>query len=193
MKTLAEQNPTVVNRQPAGPFVLSHLDLRCGNIIVPDDLRILGIIDWEFAGTIPLSLFTSPAWITGHKLAAGPQNDSVLEFHEALKEKSSISSHCAQLLAAWNDEEQLTLPVAHILRHPSTLMRVYYKFIFRRLFHGQRDEIIAEFFGRTDRTSTAALVEQRIKESQEYTHYLLEEPRTTVCRRRGPTKPTAAC
>ncbi len=30
----------------AGPFILTHLDLRSGNIIVDSSLRICGIIDW---------------------------------------------------------------------------------------------------------------------------------------------------
>ncbi|OAA44791.1 phosphotransferase enzyme family protein [Metarhizium rileyi] len=50
----------------AGPFVLSHLDLRSRNIIVDENLRIRGTIDWEFASAVPLQVFTPPSWIAGH-------------------------------------------------------------------------------------------------------------------------------
>ncbi|KAM0415642.1 hypothetical protein ACHAPT_013414 [Fusarium lateritium] len=46
LDSLAEQIPQLLNPQwPNGPFILSHLDLRCGNIIVDQDLHILGMID----------------------------------------------------------------------------------------------------------------------------------------------------
>ncbi|KAJ4309090.1 hypothetical protein N0V84_011709 [Fusarium piperis] len=49
-----------------GLFVLNHLDLRGSNIIVGKKLQIQGIIDWEFANTVPRQVFTPPSWITGH-------------------------------------------------------------------------------------------------------------------------------
>lgn len=62
LDTLARRIPQLLNPQwSKGPFVLSHQDLICGNIIVDDDLHILGIIDWEFSGTVPLQYFcTTP-------------------------------------------------------------------------------------------------------------------------------------
>ncbi|OAA60700.1 phosphotransferase enzyme family protein [Cordyceps fumosorosea ARSEF 2679] len=46
----------------AGPFILHHPDMQPCNIIVDDDLKIQGIIDWEFTHTVPLQLFTPPLW-----------------------------------------------------------------------------------------------------------------------------------
>lgn len=44
-----------------GPFVLNHLDLRGANIVVDKNLRIQGIIDWEFTSTVPQQVFTPPS------------------------------------------------------------------------------------------------------------------------------------
>ncbi|KAF4947450.1 hypothetical protein FGADI_10402 [Fusarium gaditjirri] len=52
------------------PFSMAHQDLRCSNIIVTQDLHVSGIIDWEFAGTIPRYLSTPPSWLTGDDLDA---------------------------------------------------------------------------------------------------------------------------
>lgn len=46
-------------------FVLSHLDLRWLNVMVDGDLNILAIIDWEWASSVPRSLFMPPSWIAG--------------------------------------------------------------------------------------------------------------------------------
>ncbi|TQV97750.1 phosphotransferase [Cordyceps javanica] len=35
------------------PFVLTHPDMHYGNIVVNKGLNIVGIIDWEFSGTVP--------------------------------------------------------------------------------------------------------------------------------------------
>jgi hypothetical protein len=40
-------------RRNHGPFVLTHADLRWSNIIVDEDYRIQGVIDWEWSGTVP--------------------------------------------------------------------------------------------------------------------------------------------
>lgn len=79
---------------------LAHLDLRCGNITITEDLRIHSIIDWEFTGTVPRHLFTPPPWITGHDLAAVaaiPHSRIYSEFLEVLGAKSTTTRDCAKL------------------------------------------------------------------------------------------------
>ncbi|ROT39961.1 kinase-like protein [Sodiomyces alkalinus F11] len=46
-----------------GPFVLSHGDLFDRNIIIDDSMRIVAVLDWEWAQVVPLQLFTPPRWL----------------------------------------------------------------------------------------------------------------------------------
>ncbi|KAK7431680.1 hypothetical protein QQZ08_001899 [Neonectria magnoliae] len=177
LDSLANQVPKFTDSpRPNGPFVLAHLDLRCGNIIVTDDLRIHGVIDWEFTGTVPQRLFTPPPWITGHDLAAVaaiPHDRMYPEFLEVLEAKSATSGDCAELRDDWKHLPELTLPMAEIFRHPSSLIRVYYKFIFPMLFKGDRASTVPEFFERQDIARTLAVeVKHRVEESMRYTQYL---------------------
>ncbi|KAF5615665.1 phosphotransferase enzyme family [Fusarium tjaetaba] len=89
------------------PFSMAHQDLRCSNIIVTQDLHVSGIIDWEFAGTIPRYLSTPPPWLSGDDLdavSAFPAAADITlkevyaEFIEVLEVKSATSSDCAKLM-----------------------------------------------------------------------------------------------
>lgn len=56
-----------LDRCAAGPFVLAHMDLKPENIIFapegPNAGRILSVIDWEMATTVPLwALVSYPSW-----------------------------------------------------------------------------------------------------------------------------------
>ncbi|KAH7175951.1 phosphotransferase enzyme family protein [Dactylonectria macrodidyma] len=150
------------------PFVLSHQDFRCSNIIVTEDLRVCGIIDWELTGTIPRHLFTPP-WITSHDLiavgacpvaaAAITPSEIYPEFLRVLDARSATSNGCAKLRDSWKHQPEIKLPVAQILRHPSYLIRVYYKFIFPQLF-------------RDDGGALALEVKHRVEQSECYTQCL---------------------
>ncbi|KAK7426729.1 hypothetical protein QQZ08_006765 [Neonectria magnoliae] len=83
-----------------GPFVLNRLDLQSPNIIVDKSLQIQGIIDWEFASTIPLQFFTPPSWIIGHDSVETNKHIHA-EFRDVLDEKSKISSVYDQLRREW--------------------------------------------------------------------------------------------
>ncbi|RSL84026.1 hypothetical protein CEP52_016548, partial [Fusarium oligoseptatum] len=154
LDSLEKQIPVLASSQRANdPFVLAHMDLRCGNIMVTEDLHILAIIDWEFAGTIPQQLFTPPPCITGHDLdavAAAPHYTAYPEFLQVLEEKSSTSQTCAKLRDDWKSLPDLAFPIAQILRHPSCLIRVYYKFIFPKLYDGEKGSVVPEFFERQE-------------------------------------------
>ncbi|KAI8722471.1 APH domain-containing protein [Fusarium sp. LHS14.1] len=106
VKSLAKLIKSTESAHPAETFVLSHLDLRCHNIIITGDLHVRGIIDWEFSGIVPRYLFTPPPWLTGHDSSAAwacPPRAPVLhcqlypEFLEVLEEKSTSDSNCAKL------------------------------------------------------------------------------------------------
>lgn len=49
-----------------GPFVLVHGDLHLSNLVVDDDLRIIGVLDWEWSRVVPPQYFTPPLWLSGY-------------------------------------------------------------------------------------------------------------------------------
>lgn len=67
---LAELLPRIFPRiiQPAKRTILCHGDLHASNILVADDGRVTGIIDWELAGARPVWLATRmPQFLRGHR------------------------------------------------------------------------------------------------------------------------------
>ena len=55
-----------------GPFPLYHPDFSLANIIVNDNYKILGVIDWEDASTVPWDLVHSPFSLSPKELR-GPR------------------------------------------------------------------------------------------------------------------------
>ncbi|TWU72258.1 hypothetical protein ED733_001676 [Metarhizium rileyi] len=177
--TLAKQVPTLHDSQsPNGPFILSHLDLRCGNIIIDVDFGIAGIIDWEFSGAVPLEYSTPPLWITGHGRNAyiNLYTDTISnEFYAALRTKATTSNNCARLMQEWTSQTQLAFPIVQILRQPETLLRVFYSFIFRKFYKGDREKVISEFFAQNDHDGALAEeIRYRVENSKIYVQYLRE-------------------
>ncbi|OAQ67946.2 phosphotransferase [Pochonia chlamydosporia 170] len=176
---LAKRIPTICNSQSSnGPFILSHLDVRCGNIIIDADFGIAGIIDWEFSGTIPLDYFTPPLWITGHAQNAyiNLYTDTVSnEFYTALSVKATTSRDCARLMQEWGSPRQLRFPIVQILRQPETLIRVFYSFIVRKFFTGDCEQLISEFLARNGENRTLEEeIRHRVENSKNYSQYLRE-------------------
>ncbi|PHH89187.1 hypothetical protein CDD83_6525 [Cordyceps sp. RAO-2017] len=175
LDSLAKQMPEVVDSsRDGGPFVLTHTDLRCANIIVDDDFHIRGIIDWEWASTVPRQFFTPPTWITGHDREAlcGVWQDLYPDFRSVLETKSRASRDYDQLLGDWDFPQKLTLPVAHIFSHPSSLVLVFYKFIYPELFRESREKVVPEFFSNDENEALALEAQRRIDRSERYTQYL---------------------
>ncbi|ROT43830.1 hypothetical protein SODALDRAFT_342666 [Sodiomyces alkalinus F11] len=175
LHTLAERIPQLLNpRWSNGPFILTHLDLTCGNIVVDEDLHIIGIIDGEFAGTVPLQYFTPPLWVTGHSRPGliFPSMDPIIQdFKEALQAKSATSEGCAQLMREWNwnTQQESMFPMVQILRRPHTLLRVYRAFINK----GDYKENVANFFEHHSRAKDlVSVAERRVESSNRYTRYL---------------------
>lgn len=175
LDALAKQIPNVFDSQhDNGPFVLTHTDLRCANLIVDDDFHIQGVIDWEWAQTVPRQLFTPPTWITGHDVESlrGVWLDLAPEFWSLLQAKGRASRDYNQLLEDWDFRQKLTLPVAQIFWHPSSLVSVFYLFIYPELFRESRDKVVSEFFERDENGTLRLEVKRRIDGSERYTQYL---------------------
>ncbi|RTE75367.1 hypothetical protein BHE90_010160 [Fusarium euwallaceae] len=185
IESLAKLIKSTEPAHSAETFVLAHLDLRCHNIIITEDLHIRGIIDWEFSGTIPRRLFTPPPWLTGHDSSAAwacPPRAPILhhqlypEFLKVLEEKSTSDSNCAGLWEEWKDDPELWFSLAQILRRPSCLTQLYYRSIFPRLFENLNHKVqVPRFFEDVENVSLALEARHRIKQSNCYTQYLKDQ------------------
>ncbi|TWU71121.1 hypothetical protein ED733_001932 [Metarhizium rileyi] len=176
LDSISKQMPNFLNlRWDKGPFVLAHQDLRHSNIIIDEEFRIQGIIDWEFTGPIPRQLFTPPSWITGHDCdgmtTESQRNSLSADFYMVLERASKTCLNAARLKEDWDAQQTVSLAVAQILRRPSCLEAVYYKFIFPTLFHADADQVISDA---CHTSSLLAEAEGLLEESKRYTQYLNE-------------------
>ncbi|RSL50343.1 hypothetical protein CEP51_015358 [Fusarium floridanum] len=182
LNSLAEEIPKLLESQWSnGPFVLSHLDLRCSNIVVDEDLHILGIIDWEFSGTVPLQYFTPPLWITGEGRSGAflSFQDAIFhDFEAVLQAKSATSEGCAQLMREWDwgNKRKLMFPIVQILREPDTLVRVYRRHLCQRFYGGSLSlkEVVSDFFAHHETAKKLEpVLRHRLEGSKRYTEYLI--------------------
>ncbi|KAF9484191.1 hypothetical protein BDN70DRAFT_872888 [Pholiota conissans] len=59
--------PLVDERDDHGPFPMRHGDLHSENILVDDTGHIVGVLDWDCAGTVPWEAFAVPTFeVSGH-------------------------------------------------------------------------------------------------------------------------------
>lgn len=142
------------------PFILGHMDLRCPNIIVDDDLHIRSIIDWEWSGTVARQFFTPPTWITG---------DSLDLFRSVLASRKDKSFSHSQLAEEWGPGNDLVLHTVHIFRRPYSLLQTFYPLIYPQLYAEPREKVIARFFTHQENITE---LEKRLHSSERYTQYL---------------------
>lgn len=152
---------TVPHNHQQESFFLTHADLRWPNLIVDDDLQINGIIDWEWAVTVPAEFFLPPSWII-------TSDDIFKEFQSVLASKQDPLT--ARLREEWNFcGDGITLRSAQIFRQPLNLLRVFYKFIYPRLFDEPREKAVHNFFNCEQNQKE---LEKRLRRSERYTQYL---------------------
>ncbi|RSL44205.1 hypothetical protein CEP54_014782 [Fusarium duplospermum] len=125
------------------------VDLRWSNIMVDHELHITGILDWEWAATVPVNNFTPPSWITTSK-------DYFAEFRSVLASKHGSSAH-VQLLK--------------IFRKPHHLVNVFYTFIYPQLYTEPREKVIREYFLCEQKQLE---LQRLLQNSERYTKYLRE-------------------
>ena len=59
--------PLVDERDASGPFPMRHGDLHSDNILVDKTGHIVGVLDWDCAGTVPWEAFAVPTLeVSGH-------------------------------------------------------------------------------------------------------------------------------
>ncbi|EGX94195.1 Protein kinase-like domain [Cordyceps militaris CM01] len=166
-----------VNARNDGPFVLCHLDLRGPNIIVDEDLKFMGILDWEFTGSIPVEHFIPPFWIAGKDLTyatGGEYRTEFTQFHKILLAKSETSDVHRRLAEEWNADLPygMRLPIAELLHHHSQLLSIFFQAIYPQLFQGPEKEVVAAFFERGENQALALEVQRQFESSEAYTQYL---------------------
>jgi hypothetical protein len=168
-----------------GPFVLSHEDLRWPNFIVDEDLRVRGIIDWEWSGTVPRQFFLPPTWLAGYPPDWVSEVGYRIEyrvFFDVLK--AATSEPCRQLAKEWgrNLPTRVDLPLAVTLRHHSCFVNMYYRGIFPRFHNGSRDDVVKQFLERDGEDGPFTLdIQRKLEHSERYTRYLREIGFTTPC------------
>ncbi|KFG81715.1 phosphotransferase enzyme family protein [Metarhizium anisopliae] len=156
----------------SGPFVLSHPDLRPSNIIVNEEMGIVGFIDWQFASVVPRQLCTPPAWVTGHTWT-NYDKSFLSSFSVGLALGDKLPE---QLNREWRNPSSTSLHVAHIIRRPADLNRVFQNYCAR----GQDARELEEAETRLFQDPRVASEAQQIAERNAgYTEYLKSQGRYT--------------
>ncbi|KJK80633.1 hypothetical protein H634G_04873 [Metarhizium anisopliae BRIP 53293] len=156
----------------SGPFVLSHPDLRPSNIIVNEEMGIVGFIDWQFASAVPRQLCTPPAWVTGHTWT---NYDKLFlsSFSVGLALDDKLPE---QLNREWRDPSSTSLHVAHIIRRPAHLNRVFQNYFARGQDARELEEAETKLFQDPRVASEAQQIAER---NARYTEYLKSQGRYT--------------
>lgn len=153
-----------------GPFVLSHPDLRPSNIIVNNEMEIVGLIDWQFTSAVPRQLCTPPSWVTGHIWTAYAKL-FLFQFSIAL----ALDDHLPkQLHQEWRDLSSTSFHVAHIIRRPADLNRVFKNYFAKGQDVKELDKAEAELFQDAKLASEAQRIAER---NMQYTEYLKSQGR----------------
>ncbi|KAH0598642.1 hypothetical protein MHUMG1_03945 [Metarhizium humberi] len=156
----------------SGPFVLSHPDLRPSNIIVNEEMGIVGFIDWQFASVVPRQLCTPPSWVTGHTWT---NYDKLFlsSFSVGLALGDKLPE---QLNREWRDPSSTSLHVAHIIRRPADLNRVFQNYFAREQDARELEEAESKLFQDPRVASEAQQIAER---NARYTEYLKSQGRYT--------------
>ncbi|KAG5972581.1 hypothetical protein E4U55_000791 [Claviceps digitariae] len=163
------------------PLALHHGDLRCGNILVDDDFRIKGIIDWEWVTILPRQFCTPPLWICGldndlkdnakkywQRYASRTKIFEAFQRATAANEKYKEYNKC---LKFWT-EERLRMPISFILRCPHYLDMIYYWHIYPAIYDLPFEKMQDAFFALEHMQRK---LEHRRETSKRYEDYLKQE------------------
>lgn len=127
-------------------FVLSHGDLQPSNIILGDDFSIKGIIDWEWAGTVPAPFFVPPLWL-GKNIAPVANDD---DFKNSLfRIRNALVVSGSRLATEWPESMYCSakyfIPAALLNQH--FFMTIYYTQLFPLYFGEAKQHLqVRQFF-----------------------------------------------
>ncbi|OAQ97647.1 hypothetical protein LLEC1_05614 [Akanthomyces lecanii] len=163
-------NRFISESQDQGPFILHHPDLHLSNILVDDSLNIQGIVDWEFANTVPLQLFTPPLWAVQQE--PGLEWLSLYFFTE-LYMAAEDDTRLQGLFSEWYPEGlklKEAFYFARMLRHPADMTEVFSKHFAQTSGDLQKD--LSNFFAQNHEAALEA--ERRASENARWTQFLLD-------------------
>ncbi|KAG5926199.1 hypothetical protein E4U42_003539 [Claviceps africana] len=157
------------------PLALSHADLRRENILVDDDFRIQGIIDWEWVTILPRQLCVPPLWISGlDPYMVHYKRDDSNKIFEAFQRATSANDRYKEYdkyLKFWK-EDPFRLPISIILRSQCHLDTLYYPHIYSALYKKPFDTMAPTFFASEDMQSR---LKHREETEKRYVDYLKQE------------------
>ncbi|KAK4033185.1 hypothetical protein C8A01DRAFT_19845, partial [Parachaetomium inaequale] len=169
-------------RWEKGPFVLAHTNLRWADIIVDEALNIQGIVNWEWAATVPRQLSMPPPWLAGIPAEGIGRDVHQLEywkFYGILTAKAARSQTCRQLAEDWRGDllKRVDLDLAVALLHPSRFSAVYCRRIlprFHKKYFGETTkDILLRLLKDMDGADTAE-IRGYMERCERYTEYLKE-------------------
>ncbi|KAG6041284.1 hypothetical protein E4U41_005112 [Claviceps citrina] len=164
------------------PFVLSHPDLGPRNIIVNDEMDIVGLIDWQFASTVPRPLCTPPSWVSGHSWT---QIDRVMQLQFIVGQTLSDGVP-PKLSLIWCKPSTMSFHVAHLIRCPADVGQVFARYFSEGKDAKELLEAEAKLFQNPELALEARRLGQR---NAKYTEYLKSQGRYTKCKSDHPNQP----
>ncbi|OAQ98429.1 hypothetical protein LLEC1_04861 [Akanthomyces lecanii] len=131
---------------PKHKFVLTHGDLQPSNIILGEDFSIKGIIDWEWAGTVPAPFFVPPLWL-GKNIAPVANDDDFRNSFFSIRNALAVGD--SKLTREWPENlycsTKYFIPAA--LLNQQFFMTVYYTQLFPIYFgEAQQHVKVRQFF-----------------------------------------------
>lgn len=106
LATMRAVLPSFIRRDlRRGPFLLTLTDLHQSNIFVDDEWNVKGIIDLEWACSLPLEMQHPPYWLTGQSVD-GLQGEQLTLFDEVYREFLDVFAHEEALLLPGPRESQ---------------------------------------------------------------------------------------
>ncbi|KAJ6788449.1 hypothetical protein PWT90_06559 [Aphanocladium album] len=126
-----------------GPSALHHPDLRLGNILVDDGMKIRAVLDWEFAHVVPLRLSVPPSWATGNDL----DNSSLgTLFRCEMGEVARADEELDDPQYDWYYPNANAFHIGHIMRYPGDLSVVFQRRFAKALFGDDAAQAETDFF-----------------------------------------------
>ncbi|KAJ4147522.1 hypothetical protein LMH87_002034 [Akanthomyces muscarius] len=127
-------------------FVLTHGDLQPSNIILAEDFSIKGIIDWEWAGTVPAPFFVPPLWL-GKNIAPVANDDDFK--NSFLRIRTALVVSDSKLAKEWPENMYCSakyfIPAA--LLNQQFFMTIYYTQLFPIYFGEVKQHVkVRQFF-----------------------------------------------
>lgn len=119
-------------------FVLTHGDmtLHQGNVLFNDDLKLVGVLDWEWSCVVPEWLVVPPVWLTGSGVEAmafwpdwfNQEVGALLDGISACEKAQQVSKHLSESWKASSDIGRRTSMIVALL-NPDWIYEFYWEIL----------------------------------------------------------------